>query len=92
MSSLKSKDSLSQTQVFVYEKNRIEYAVITLVDLQVYQEKKPMRLVEKMASGIITSSLSETLSSQKLSPYLAEGMSDIYAWTINFQLQKRRLF
>ena len=82
---LKSKDSLSQTQVFVYEKNRIEYAVIDFRDsLRVYQKKKPVRLVEKMASGIITSSLSETLSSQELSPYLAEGMSDIYAWTINF--------
>ncbi len=91
---LKSKDSLSQTQVFVYEKNRIEYAVIDFRDsLRVYQKKKPVRLVEKMASGIITSSLSETLSSQELSPYLAEGMSDIYAWTINFfQLQKGDYF
>ena len=91
---LKSKDSLSQTQVFVYEKNRIEYAVIDFRDsLRVYQEKKPVRLIEKMASGIITSSLSETLSSQELSPYLAEGMSDIYAWTINFfQLQKGDYF
>ncbi len=91
---LKSKDSLQQTQVFVYEKNKIEYAVIDFRDsLKVYQEKKPVRLIEKTASGIITSSLSETLSSQELSPYLAEAMSDIYAWTINFfQLQKGDYF
>ena len=62
---LKSKDSLNQTQVFVYEKNRIEYAVIDFRDsLKVYHEKKPIRFVEKTASGVITSSLSETLSSQ----------------------------
>ncbi|NDB04063.1 MAG: M23 family peptidase, partial [Flavobacteriaceae bacterium] len=74
---LKSKDSLQQTQVFVYEKNKIEYAVIDFRDsLKVYHEKKPVRLIEKTASGIITSSLSETLSSQELSPYLAEAMSD----------------
>ena len=91
---LKSKDSLSQTQVFVYEKNRIDYAVIDFRDtLQVYREKKPVRLIERTASGVITSSLSETLSSQELSPYLAEAMSDIYAWTINFfQLQKGDYF
>ena len=91
---LKSKDSLAQTQVFVYEKNRIEYAVIDFRDsLKVYHEKKPVRLIEKTASGVIKSSLSETLSSQELSPYLAEAMSDIYAWTINFfQLQKGDYF
>ena len=91
---LKSKDSLAQTQLFVYEKNRIEYAVIDFRDsLQVYQEKKPVSLVEKTASGVITSSLAETLSAQELSPYLAEAMSDIYAWTINFfQLQKGDYF
>lgn len=91
---LKSKDSLQQTQVFVYEKNKIEYAVIDFRDsLKVYHEKKPVRLIEKTASGVITSSLSETLSSQELSPYLAEAMSDIYAWTINFfQLQKGDYF
>ena len=91
---LKSKDSLAQTQVFVYEKNRIEYAVIDFRDsLKVYHKKKPVRLIEKTASGVIKSSLSETLSSQELSPYLAEAMSDIYAWTINFfQLQKGDYF
>lgn len=91
---LKSKDSLAQTQVFVYEKNKIEYAVIDFRDsLKVYHEKKPVTLIEKTASGVITSSLAETLSAQDLPPYLAEAMSDIYAWTINFfQLQKGDYF
>lgn len=86
---LKSRDSTAQTQLFIYEKNRIDYAVIDFRDsLQVYHEKKPVTLIERTASGVIQGSLSETLAQQNLSPYLAEGMSDIYAWTINFfQLQ-----
>lgn len=86
---LKSKDSIAQTQLFIYEKNRIDYAVIDFRDtLNVYHEKKPMTLIERTASGVIQGSLSETLAKQDLSPYLAEAMSDIYAWTINFfQLQ-----
>ena len=86
---LKSRDSTAQTQLFIYEKNRIDYAVIDFRDsLQVYHVKKPVTLIERTASGVIQGSLSETLAQQNLSPYLAEGMSDIYAWTINFfQLQ-----
>jgi murein DD-endopeptidase MepM/ murein hydrolase activator NlpD len=86
---LKSKDSIAQTQLFIYEKNRIDYAVIDFRDtLNVYHEKKPVTLIERTASGVIQGSLSETLAKQDLSPYLAEAMSDIYAWTINFfQLQ-----
>jgi len=82
---LKSKDSLQKTEIFIYEKNKIEYAVIDLRDcVSSYNDSKPVTTVDKIASGVITSSLSQTLEDQHLSPYLTGQLADIYAWTIDF--------
>ncbi len=82
---LNSKDTLQNTQVFVYEKNKVDYAVIDLRDsIAVFNERKPVSYVEKEASGIITNSLSQTMSDNNLSPYMTERLANIYAWTINF--------
>jgi len=82
---LNSKDSLNQTQVFIYEKNRVEYAVVDLRDsVLVFTDRKPVSYVEKEASGIITSSLSQTMAENNLSPYMTDRLATIYAWTINF--------
>ena len=82
---LNSKDSPHKTEVFIYEKNKIEYAVIDLRDcVYSYNESKPVTTVVKIASGVITSSLSQTLEDQHLSPYLTGQLADIYAWTIDF--------
>jgi len=86
---LNSKDSLNQTQVFIYEKNKVDYAVIDFRDsISVSHERKPVTMVEKEASGVITSSLSETMAENNLSPAMIDRFANIYAWTINFfQLQ-----
>ncbi len=82
---LNSKDSLNKTQVFIYEKNRIDYAVVDLRDsITTYNDRKPITLVEKTASGIISSSLSQTMDEQHLSPYMTDQLATIYAWTIDF--------
>ncbi|MCB0456336.1 MAG: peptidoglycan DD-metalloendopeptidase family protein [Flavobacteriaceae bacterium] len=82
---LNSKDSLNQTQVFIYEKNKVDYAIIDFRDsISVVHEKKPVSYIEKEASGVITSSLYETMAENNLSPYMADRLANIYAWTINF--------
>ncbi|MCW5518292.1 M23 family metallopeptidase [Aureitalea sp. L0-47] len=82
---LNSKDSLNQTQVFIYEKNRVDYAVVDLRDsITAFNNKKPVDYIEKSASGVITSSLYQTMADNDLSPYMSERLADIYAWTINF--------
>ena len=82
---LNSKDSLNRTQVFIYEKSRVNYAVVDLRDsINFYSGNKPVTFVQKEASGIITSSLSQTMDEQNLSPYMSERLADIYAWTVNF--------
>ena len=63
----------------------LDYVVVNLKD-SVYakKNKKEVTLRTFEAQGVITSSLSETLEAQRLSPLLAYDLSDIYAWSIDF--------
>lgn len=82
---LNSKDTLNTTQVFIYEKNKVDYAVVDFRDsLQVFSNKKDVKYVEKKASGIISSSLYLSMEEQNLSPALIDKLANIYAWTVNF--------
>lgn len=86
-----SKDSLQLPQCFIYQPNRENYVVINFQDsIHAYTSKKPIKYVERVAQGVITSNISEALDSQGLSVQLAYKMADdIYAWTIDFnRLQK----
>ena len=87
---LNSKDTINTTQIFIYEKNKIDYAVVDLRDtINCYTSKKPIRFEERVASGIITSSLSQTMDEQHLSANMTDQLANIYAWTVNFfHLQK----
>ena len=82
---LASKDSLAQAQVFIYHNNPIDYTVIDIRDsITIQKKKKPVKIVEKSASGIINSSLLQTFDDENLSFAVAYKLSDIYAWTIDF--------
>ncbi|MFT7627246.1 MAG: murein DD-endopeptidase MepM/ murein hydrolase activator NlpD [Ulvibacter sp.] len=87
---LNSKDSANTAQVFIYEKNMIDYAVVDVTDsVRCYNGKKPISFKEKFASGIITSSLSQTMDEQNLGANMTDQLANIYAWTVNFfHLQK----
>lgn len=82
---LNSKDSLDKTQVFIYETNKVDFAVVDFRDtLSIFNSQKPVRYEDRTASGVITSSLSATMEEQNLSPYMTDQLANIYAWTINF--------
>lgn len=86
-----AKDSLETPKCFIYQPNLEEYVVINFQDsIHAYTSRKPIKYVEKIATGVINSSISQTLEEQGLSPRLAYKMADeIYAWTIDFRrLQK----
>ncbi len=87
---LAKRDSLKTPQFFIYEKNRIDYTVIKLQDsIKAFNKKKPVTFVEKEASGVITSSLSQTMDEKGLPLNLTDRLASIYAWTIDFfRLQK----
>ncbi|NOR88323.1 MAG: peptidoglycan DD-metalloendopeptidase family protein [Bacteroidales bacterium] len=82
---LKSKDSIPSLQYMIYQKNRVEYVVFSMKDsLQVWNGKKEVKRVLDTVSGIVTSSLWMALYEQGTNPELANELSDIYGWTIDF--------
>ena len=89
---LRSKDSLEKAQYFIYQPGKIDYVVFDFANdslVKAYKAKKPVKKVERTASGIITSSLSESIDDAGLNIYIAHEMADIYAWSIDFfRLQK----
>ncbi len=84
---LKSEDSLEQAEVFIYQKGKIDYVVVDLRDsINAYTSQLPVKYVEREVTGEIApnSNISLALEEQGISPILAYEMSDIYAWTIDF--------
>ena len=87
---LKSKDSIATTQIFIYENDAINYTVIDFRDTVVaYREQKQVKYVEREASGVIETTLSDAILAQNIDYYVTHELSEIYAWTIDFfRLQK----
>ena len=88
---LAKKDSTGQAEVFIYQHSKIQYTVIDFRDSipVAHNKSKPVKTVIKKVSGVIRSSLTESMKKAGLSPYLAYKMEDIYGWSIDFyRLQK----
>lgn len=87
---LKSKDTTNNTQVFIYQNDPINYTVVDFRDgVLAYKKRQKVKYVEREASGIIESSLSEAILKQGIDYNVTNGLSEIYAWTIDFfRLQK----
>ena len=85
-----SKDSLATPEYFVYHPGVSAFSVIHLRDSLYGKEViKPTRTVELEASGIIESSLYETMQNSGINESLTYYLSDVYAWTVDFfRLQK----
>jgi len=82
-----SPDNTRKAQCFIYEISPEQYVKIDLGEkLAVVRENRPVELRERSASGYIAkgSSLSLALDEQGLPPVLANDLSVIYAWTIDF--------
>jgi murein DD-endopeptidase MepM/ murein hydrolase activator NlpD len=82
-----SKDSLETPKCFIYQPNMEEYYVVNFHDsIHAYSSRKPIKYVERTASGVISNNFSETLEGLGLSYRLVNKMADeIYAWTIDFR-------
>ncbi|RIA08407.1 murein DD-endopeptidase MepM/ murein hydrolase activator NlpD [Flavobacteriaceae bacterium MAR_2010_72] len=82
-----AKDSLQTPKCFIYQPSMEEYVVLNFQDsIHAYKSRKPIKYVEKTATGVIDNNISETLEQLGLSPRLAYKMADeIYAWTIDFR-------
>jgi murein DD-endopeptidase MepM/ murein hydrolase activator NlpD len=87
-------DSVPKLAYFVYEPNDIDYVVFDLRDSLIIEKKqKEIEIRIRKASGVIYSSLSQTLSDQNISARLTNELADLYAWTIDFyRIQKGDYF
>ena len=78
-------DSTETPKYFVYSFDKINYIVYDLSDsIKINKGQKEVKVEEKFAEGVITSSLYETLQQQNLSPMLALKLSEVLAWQIDF--------
>ena len=87
---LYTKDSVLSPKAIIYEPDVSSYWRIQLRD-SIFGEtiKKSIKLVTLQGSGIIESSLYETMIDSGLNDQLTYFLSDVYAWTIDFfRLQK----
>tara|TARA_B100001996_G_scaffold190244_1_gene145480 strand:- start:898 stop:2193 length:1296 start_codon:yes stop_codon:yes gene_type:complete len=78
-------DDISFPEFFVYHPRIEEYTLIHLKD-SIYANKisKKYKIVELETSGIIKSSLYETMKSNGINESLTYYLSDVYAWNIDF--------
>lgn len=80
-----SNDSSQSARYFVYEKSKVEYVVCSFKDsVCMFVREKDIVTETRTASGIIKSSLYNTMYDNNLPPALALKLADIYAWTIDF--------
>jgi len=89
-----SKDSLEVLKYFIYEKDKVNYVVVSVGDsIQIRIGKKEVRIKQREAKGIINSSLYLTLTEENLNPVLAIKLADVFAWSIDFYtIRKGDLF
>ncbi|WP_228236436.1 M23 family metallopeptidase [Allomuricauda sp. M10] len=82
---LKSKDTSEVAKVFIYQNDKINYTVFDLRDSVVaYKSKRKVKLVEREVGGIINNSLSVTMDDLGVDYSVTIGLSEIYAWSIDF--------
>ncbi|QZE14237.1 peptidoglycan DD-metalloendopeptidase family protein [Halosquirtibacter laminarini] len=80
-----SKDSLRQTDYFIYEIDNTDYVVYDFRDsLKITRGQKKIERVMKHRKGVITSSLWNAMVDNNINVQLSIPLSDIFAWTIDF--------
>ena len=80
-----TKDSIPKPHAFIYHPGVESYDVIQLKDsLFANKVKKPVRIVELQANGVIATSLYDTMNASGYNSNLTYYLADVYAWTIDF--------
>ena len=85
-----TKDSTQRASYFIYEPNVYEYVVFELQgDMKVRKVERPVTTEQRTASGVIETSLWNTMVNNGLSYELTAKMEDALQWSIDFHhLQK----
>ena len=80
-----TKDSARVLKYFVYKHSMTEYLKITLGEHPVCEiGEKEVTSKRTQSSGIISSSLWNTMVENNINPIMSIRLSEIYAWTVDF--------
>lgn len=80
-----SSDTSGQISRMVWQPDAVDYVVFDWQDsLNVYKEQKEIETKRAVGSAEITSSLYEAMMEENLTPLLANKLSEVYAWEIDF--------
>jgi len=87
---LRSKDRLKKLEVLIYQPDRGSYYVIDFRDsVSVFKKIRPVTFKDRTIAGSLDGSLSEALSKKGVDIALANQLTKVYAWSIDFfKLQK----
>lgn len=88
------RDSLKTARAFIYHPDLVNYVVMEFGDsLYVYKGQHKVDTLMKTATGVIETSLYNTVKDAGGSPVLVNELADVYAWEIDFfGLQKGDAF
>ena len=92
---LKSKQKPNQLQVFIYQKDNINYSVVDFRDtiVKAYNKQKPITIKRRTIATAIHGSLSETLNKNGVDAGVANNLAKIYEYSIDFfKIQKEDKF
>jgi murein DD-endopeptidase MepM/ murein hydrolase activator NlpD len=82
---LRSKDKFKKLQVVIYQPDRVNYYIIDLRDtVLVHKKTRPIRIKQRTITGKLDGSLSEALNKQGVDAALANNLTKVYAWSIDF--------
>ncbi len=83
---LRSKDKKNKLQVFIYQPDAINYYIFDLRDSAVvaYKKTRPITIKRRSIGGVLKGSLSETLGNASVEAALANKITKIYSWSIDF--------
>lgn len=82
---LASQDSLAKARYFIYDPSPYFYVVYDLQDtMNIYKVERPIETRRMTGSGIIHTSLWETIVKNELPIEVAVKMEDIFGWSIDF--------
>ena len=86
---LLQREGSDRADYLVYEPNVYEYVVFNLRTLEVERMERPVEVRERVATGIIESSLWNCMVAQDLSFEVAAKMEDALQWSVDFHHLQR---
>ena len=82
---LRSKNRHKKLQVLIYQPDRANYYVIDFRDsITVSKKTRPIRVQQRTIAGELDGSLSDALNEQGVDAALANKLTKVYAWSIDF--------